>query len=317
MREIIVYADSSQRDMTLYPYGNTYTLHLMQPIKNITRVDLVSAIIPNTMYNISSPDYCFEVDTTGVSLNPGFYSTSSLMNVVNGSKQISNATLVYMSAEGKFVLYGNVSNVTVLTTEASKILGLPLGQTNASNLLSNREFSNMWPGAMTFVESTSVVNFGTSEYAWLDIDEFRTPLTTDARQLVTLASGQITTDSNTSATSFALIPMDVNSGNYKSFKEHADYKVSVDFPSRLDSLDRLTIRWRDRYGSLLNFHGLETNSFAVRLHVDIVPASPERIERLPAPLREGLFQTKEKAFMVVTGILVIGLILIMLMSVRR
>ena len=171
----------------------------------------------------------------------------------------------------------------------------------------------MWATANTFVESSSVINFGTSEYAWLDIEEFRTTSTADARQLVTLSSGQITTNSNTSATSFALIPMDVNSGGYKSFKEYADYKISVEFPSRIDSLDRLTIRWRDRYGTLLNFHGLETNSFALRLHTTLAPTEPDRIERLPAPLREGMFQDKHKAIMLVSAALVIGLILLMLM----
>lgn len=310
-RETIVYADSTQRDTTLYPYGNSYTLHLTTPIKNITKVELVSAIVPNTMYNLTSCSNCLQVDSYGVSLNPGFYSASSLTGAINASQQLPNATIVYMPGEGRFALYGNFASVSVSTAEASKILGLPFGTTPSSNVMSNQEFARMWTNAYTFVESSSVINFGTSEYAWLDIEEFRTPLTTDARQLVTLTSGQKTTNSNTSATSFALIPMDVNSGGYKSFKEYADYKVSVEFPSRLDSLDRLTIRWRDRYGALLNFHGLDTNSFALRIHTTIVPVEPERIEQLPAPSR-GMMD-KSKLIMIIAAALLAGLVLLLLM----
>ena len=313
-REIIMYADSSKRDTSLYPYGNAYTLHLTNQIKNITKVDLISAIIPNTMYNMTATTNCFQVDSQGVYLNPGFYSASSFVGAVNSSHQLTNSTVAYMPGEGKFVLYGTFSQVNVLTSEASKVLGLPLGITYSTLINANQQLSNTWTATSTFVESTSVINLGTSEYAWLDIEEFRTPLMTDARQLVTLSSGQSTTDSNTAASSFALIPMDVNSGSYKSFKEYSDYRISVEFPSRIDSLDRLTIRWRDRQGALINFRGLETHSFAIRIHTTLAPVEPERIERLPVPRQEGLFgDDKRKAFMIVFAALAVGLVLLMLM----
>ena len=44
----LLFADSKNRD---YPSGNSYVLHLTRPIKNIERVDLVSARVPNTMWN--------------------------------------------------------------------------------------------------------------------------------------------------------------------------------------------------------------------------------------------------------------------------
>mgnify|MGYP003343848811 CR=1 FL=1 len=47
-----VYADSTNRDKTFYPSGNTYTLHLTNPIHSVIQVDLVAAKVPNTMYNI-------------------------------------------------------------------------------------------------------------------------------------------------------------------------------------------------------------------------------------------------------------------------
>ena len=47
----LLFADSKNRDVALYPSGNSYVLHLTRPIKNIERVDLVSARVPNTMWN--------------------------------------------------------------------------------------------------------------------------------------------------------------------------------------------------------------------------------------------------------------------------
>ena len=45
--EYIVYVDSDNRDQTLWPDSNNYTVHLTTPISNIEEVELVSAQLPN------------------------------------------------------------------------------------------------------------------------------------------------------------------------------------------------------------------------------------------------------------------------------
>lgn len=45
--EYIVYVDSDNRNQTLWPDSNNYTLHLTTPILNITEVELVSAQLPD------------------------------------------------------------------------------------------------------------------------------------------------------------------------------------------------------------------------------------------------------------------------------
>ena len=45
--EYIVYADSNNRDQSIYPNSNSYTLYLTVPIKNITKVEVLSAMLPN------------------------------------------------------------------------------------------------------------------------------------------------------------------------------------------------------------------------------------------------------------------------------
>ena len=318
MSELIIFADSTQRNTTLYPSGNSYTLHLTSPIKNITKVDLVSAVVPNTMYNLTSTSNVMQVDTSNIFLNPGFYSTSSLVSAFNTSAQVSSslATMAYMAGEGRFIFYGSLTSITVLTSDMARMLGLPVGTTAAQALSTNREYASMFPGATNFVRSTSVVNLSINEYIWLDIAEFRTSKTAGTGQLTRQAWGQVTTSGSTAERSFALIPLDVVSGSYKSFKENSDYRISVEFPSRIDSIERLTVSWRDRYGNLLNFNGLDTNEFGIRVHTVVAPTEPERIESVPKPVQEGLFQDRQKAFMIVSIILVVGLVVIMLMAHR-
>lgn len=45
--EYVVYVDSDNRNRSLYPNSNSYTLHLATPIRNIARAELVSAMLPN------------------------------------------------------------------------------------------------------------------------------------------------------------------------------------------------------------------------------------------------------------------------------
>lgn len=311
----IVYANSTQRDSVLYPYGNSYTLHLTKPIKNISRVDLVSAIVPNTVYNLTAGTNVIYInDTSNVSLNPGFYTASTLVSEFNDSRQVTSgtATLAYLANEGHFIFYGSLTSITCNSEEIANILGLPLGKTNALTVASNPVYANnvTYSTVTNYVKSVNIVNLNLNEYIWLDIQEFRTPTTIDARKLIS-SSNTKTTQSNTAATSFALIPMDVQNGSIKSFKEHSDYYLSIYFPSRLDSLERLSVRWLDRNGQPLVFNGLDTNSFTLRIHT-VIPQDMERPVSLPEPVRE----ERTKIFMGAVLALIIGLIVI-LMSKRR
>lgn len=45
--EYIIYVDSNNRNQTLWPNSNSYTVYLTTPISNITEVELVSAQLPD------------------------------------------------------------------------------------------------------------------------------------------------------------------------------------------------------------------------------------------------------------------------------
>lgn len=50
-KSLLLFADSKNRD---YPSGNSYVLHLTRPIKNIERVDLVSALVQTQQTTIDA-----------------------------------------------------------------------------------------------------------------------------------------------------------------------------------------------------------------------------------------------------------------------
>jgi len=309
--ETVVYVDSRQRDTTLYPYGNAYTLFLQSPMRNVTRVDLISAKIPNTMYNINQNSNVLSIDSSTIYLNSGFYSVCSLTQEVNLQLQ-SNVALSYLDSQGTFIFTGNFYSMNCLTSEFATLVGLSPGVTYTSSpVAKNPVYNSMFTG--NYFASSNITNLDVNDYVWLDIAEFRTPLTTDARQLY-FQSNTYTTTGNTSARSFALIPLDVPSGGIKSFRA-SDYQISVVFPSRIDSLDRLTIQWLDRLGKPLNFRGLDVNSFVLRVHTMIVPLQMERPVSLPPPVPYEMEHTNILRGAILA--LVIGLMMIVLVGRKR
>jgi hypothetical protein len=267
------------------------------------------------MYNLTTSSNVLVFDSSNVALNPGFYSTCSIVDTFNNSEQVSNVALSYLEAEGKFIFTGNLTSVTTLTQEIADILGLPLGITVSNPIATNAVYNGLYPTANAYVVSTNIVSLEMNDYIWLDIEEFRTPFTTDARKLILNPQGVYTTTSNTSARSFAIIPMDVSSGGIKAFKEAGDYHVNVTFPSRLDSLDRLTIKWLNRDGVPLDFHGLDVNSFTLRLHTVHVPDQVERPVSLPPPVP--FEKENQKVVWGAMLALVIGLMLIILAGKKK
>jgi len=212
-----IHVDSRSRDTTLYPNSNSYTVFLNKPIMNVTRVDLVSAIVTNPA--------------------------------------TANA------------------------------------------------------------------------YLWLDVTELRTPFTYAGSKLtltnvgatsnVTVQVQRNQPSSLTPATSFAAIPLTVAQNFQQIFRETGEYPWSVTYPSRLDSIERLTIRWLDYTGAVVSFGTVnDLNSFVLRVYTRVVPTSPERPFSLPPPVSEGFFDLKDKPKIYIGALmtLVVGLVMIMLLK---
>jgi hypothetical protein len=268
-RTHLLFADSKNRDVQLYPSGNSYVLHLTTPIKDIERVDLVSARVPNTMYNLTQGSNVISINSSNVSLNDGFYSVYGLAQALT-----SAITLDYLPDEGHF-LFSSSSAFTVFihSAELAKMLGLSRGTLYTSTLAGPTDPAYT---GKHIIRSTTLVDLSLNDYIFLDIDELRTPSHVDTGALVS-SSG--TVSGSNANRNFAPVILDVGSGCIKNFHENKDYRVSVSYPEPITSLQRLTVRWVDKNGTPLDFRGWETNAFVLRIHIK----DRDREMELPPP----------------------------------
>jgi hypothetical protein len=255
----LLFADSRNRDLTLYPSGNSYVLHLTSPIKNIERVDLVTARVPNSLWNLTAGSNVITTSTSNISLNPGFYSVYTLAQAVTNTGSL---TLEYLQSEGHMI-FSSPTNFTIElnTSEIAQLLGLP--QNTVLNATLATTLDPTYTGKY-ILKSTSIVNMSTTDLAVLDIDELRTPFHVDTGSI----QGTTGTISGKNVNrSFGPIVLDVGTGCYKTFEENRDYSISINYPEPIRSLQRLTIRWVDTNGTPLDFRGLNNNTLLLRLHI--------------------------------------------------
>jgi hypothetical protein len=199
------------------------------------------------------------VNSSNVSLNPGFYSVYGLAAALTATSVI---TCDYAPDEGHFI-FSSVTPFTIFihSQELATMLGLPRGATHTSALAGPTD-----PAYATkyILRSSTLVDMSLNEYIFLDIDELRTPSHVDTGA-ITGSNGTIT-GSNANR-NFAPVIMDVGSACIKNFHENKDYCVSVTYPEPINVLQRLTVRWVDKSGAPVNFRGWETNAFVLRLHI--------------------------------------------------
>jgi len=266
----LLFADSKNRDVQLYPSGNSYVLHLTSPIKDIERVDLVSARVCNSMYNLNDGSNVMAVNSSNVSLNPGFYSVYGLAQALT----TTTLTLEYLPDEGHFLFSSSTSfTIYIHSRELATMLGLSRGSllTGALAPATDPSYTGKY-----ILRSSTLVDMSLNEYIFLDIDELRTPSHVDTGALVS-SSG--TVSGSNANRNFAPVIMDVGSACIKNFHENKDYRVSVEYPEPIASLQRLTVRWVDKSGKPLDFRGWDTNAFVLRIHIK----NREREMELPPP----------------------------------
>ena len=252
----LLFADSKNRDVQLYPSGNSYVLHLTTPIKDIERVDMVSARVPNTFFNCTNGSNVLAVNSSNVSINPGFYSVYGLAQALTGT------VVDYLPDEGHFIFSSStLFTIKIHSKELATMLGLSRGTTHTSALAGPTDPSY---ATKYIIRSSTLVDMSLNDYIFLDIDELRTPSHVDTGA-ITGSNGTIT-GSNANR-NFAPVIMDVGSACIKNFHENKDYCVSVQYPEPIASLQRLTVRWVDKNGAPVNFQGWETNAFVLRLHI--------------------------------------------------
>jgi hypothetical protein len=166
--------------------------------------------------------------------------------------------------------------------------------------------------------SAQLPDLAASQFVTLDILELRTPqhLTADALT-ITAQTGQTansmknvyTSTSNAFNGSFATIPIKI-SGAAEFY--NANYRISTQYPSRIDKLDRLTISWRQpNNGTLVN---CGRNMFLLKFKTVIDPEEQtKRQDSLPPPVP---WDSGDRMKLIIIAIIsVVGLFIII--SVRK
>jgi len=234
-----IFVSSENRDVTLYPYGNSYVLHLTTPVKDIFKAELVYASVPNSLYNLENGSNVLTIEHNGISntfsLTEGFYSGSTLASEI--TQTISNITSIsvqYIPQFGKMLFTSptTISNFEIQTNNSNlaKMLGIDVN-TPYSNVVSpsaptSSTIELYWDHTRyknkLFFQSEKVCDLSINEGIFLDIAELRTIYNEDAKSI----SGN-TTSGQTMARSFGIIPMDVNSGLVKNFRN--SFQIQVRF----------------------------------------------------------------------------------------
>jgi hypothetical protein len=230
------------------------------------------------MYNLTNGSNVLTYNgTSNISINQGFYSVYTLAQAITAATN-SSPTLEYIPQEGHFIF----SNGIQFTIKINSIeLGTMLGM-NVNTVLTASSATNLDPSysGKYILKSTTLVDLSLNDYVFLDVEELRTPFHVDTGAL----DGTTGTISGSNANrAFAPIIMDVGSACIKNFHENKDYRVSVSYPEPINSLQRLTVRWIDRQGNVLDFRGWNTNAFVLRLHLT---PDPEATLPPPEPLEE-------------------------------
>ena len=101
-----VYVDSNNRNQTLFPNSNSYTLYLTTPIQNIIKVEVLSAMLPNVYSSQYLTLDIAELRTPRNLIADALVKTVPSANAFYGSF----ATIPVKVAGGALALYSNVGN---------------------------------------------------------------------------------------------------------------------------------------------------------------------------------------------------------------
>jgi hypothetical protein len=160
--------------------------------------------------------------------------------------------------------------------------------------------------------SAMLPSLNVSQFVCLDILELRSPQHQTADALVRSTSANVmTVTSNSFNGAFAVLPVKV-SGTYEFYNQN--YRIGTKYPYPIDTLDRLTITWRQPnngapYYDAVSSLDLGRTMFLLRFETVVEDLKPERPMGLPAPAEWDYSGEKNRtwiiAFVAVAGLLVI------------
>ena len=252
--------------MTQYPNSNTYTLYLTTPIKSVSTLRVIMAKVPNTFDNITVGSNLFTFNGVNYSILPGFFSAyglaTAMINTTNGQLGVQ-----YLDDQGMFIFSASSAfTISFNTTELQSRVGILTGATLTGTLGSLNPVYKTDPvyASLYILLSTQVVNLNTTECAFLDVEEFRNNNVVDSRALNTAYNQSYAGTSVERIIS--VVPITVDSGKVQSFLAASNYSMMITLNTPVQNLQRVTVRWIDKDGKLLNFNGYNNNSFLIEIN---------------------------------------------------
>jgi hypothetical protein len=268
--ETYIHVNSTNRNTSLYPSGNNFSLYLPTTIKNIIKAEVIAARVPNTVYYLNTTTNL--LTTTGTSsmlMPPGFYAdpVAFATEISNRFTSTSAEKIIWVPAEGKFLYLTTAavgSTFNVIASDFGLMIGTPVGNYTTVAISTAVCSSATSTNFTSCFKSPSVVDMTRNDFMFLNIAElnhnnFKDPYGTNP--LVSNVSQQTT--GNTTGL-FTAITMDVTSNTVKTFK-NSDYPIAVYYDPPISSIDRISISWYDYRRNLINFQGFEDNAVILRI----------------------------------------------------
>jgi len=282
--ETYIHLNSANRDISRYPSGNTYTLHVSTPLMNIIQAEIILARVPNTIYYLTSTTNLLITDhTANVFMPPGYYADPVVLATeISNRMSAANETIQWVPAEGKFIyLSKNQGTIQVLTDDMAELLGFVKGTTYTTVLIT--EALTSVGGTWNYcIKSPAVVDMTRNDFLFLNIDELNHNNFLDG-----YAKGIPGSNVPNNTGVFTGITLDVPPNTVKIFK-NSDYPIKVQYDPPISSVDRFTLTWYDADRKIVNFQGFEDNAVILRITCAKPPGplflgTPDDEEEEPPP----------------------------------
>ena len=276
-----VQVDSRDRDPNVS--ANNYVMYLTEPVKQIKEVIIRDIQVPNSTYNVVDGKNMFVFRSPagvgvaqGVIIEPGSYSgldlATHVFNITTGQPTFDvNWNVVYQTGSKKFIFTQGPNDFDILfgSPELADTFGF---DTNVTLYTSGPSPFTYYSNDITLqaqvLPSTRIANLVKDKYFYLEIAELSDPrVQTAKRPDYTLDVNNLSQgfEGNNLSRIFGKVPVYAGPGNDVFFDRNSTFKLVRSYMSPLSSLSRLSIKWMDYAGNLIEFNGLDENSFTLEL----------------------------------------------------
>lgn len=224
-----VMVDSKDRNRELFPNPNIYEITLEDDIDDVVTAELLSVHIPMSQYMINTYYNTFEALSTVVTIPVGDYSPDDLALVVTSAMGDTDYKVSFITQTDNYVFRSKHVFTLKFDTPLAKLFGFDTNTLYTSTATGNSPWVHE-------VKAPFRKDFDYNNYIIMCIDQF-----------------DINKSTSTVLTkSFAIITKDMQQGRVS-----LDSKVKKRFNPPLPRLQKIRVKFYDRYGNPYNFSNMD------------------------------------------------------------